>query len=368
MDFNYFEDRPHDAATEHRLRVNHQIHERFRIRDNNNPLDMSITEFVKLYRIPQHDAVDLCNILRHYVPQRSSPHQTPLFRKLLIALSFYACGSYQRMLGRSIDAAVCQTTVSRCVREITTALNHPEVLSNFIKFPVTQQERLEVIQRNDQLGMPRVLGVMDGFLVRLSNLPRDNERQSFYGRKGFLALNNQIICDADLNILNVDARWPGSLTDNLIWEASAARNVVEQAYWEDRCWLLGDNGYFTAPWLHVPLPHAEPGTPEFIYTQLHCRCRNVVERCIGILKARWRLLCCDRCINYRDATYAGMMVNACCVLHNFCNRRRVPNPDPLIEDDVYVLPEVEDLPMDMNVFERGRQELQYLINYANQRH
>ncbi|KAE8739590.1 hypothetical protein FOCC_FOCC014905 [Frankliniella occidentalis] len=157
-------------------------------------------------------------------------------------------------------------------------------------------------------------------------------------------------CCADLNIMNVDARWPGSVTDNLIWEASTARNIVEQAYWEDRCWLLGDNGYYTALWLHVPILHAEPGTPQFRYTQLHCRSRNVVERCIGILKARWRLLSCDRCINYRNATYAGMMVNACCVLHNYCNQRRVPMPDPLIEDDVYVPPELEDLPIDVDVY------------------
>ncbi|XP_052130884.1 putative nuclease HARBI1 [Frankliniella occidentalis] len=235
-----------------------------------------------------------------------------------MTLSLYACGSYQRILGRSIDVSVCQATVSRCIKEITLALNHPDVLTRCIKFPVTPEERAVVIRR----------------LV--------------------------FICYAALNIINVDARLPGSVTDNLIWQASPARQVVEQAYWNDRCWLLGDNGYFTAPWLHVPVINASPGTPEFIYTQVHCRARNVVERCIGVLKSRWRLLCSDRCINYKDAAYAGQMINACCVLHNFCNGNRVDPPAPLIENNVDHGAEVEPPPeMPFDVYRLGQQEQQF---------
>jgi len=171
-DFNYFDNMPHDVVQEHRHRVNRLLHERFRIRDNHNPLDLPIPEFVKLYRMPPNAAVNLCNILRQYVPQRTSPQQTPLLRKVcglcfsvtnlrylilficgvyfvqvLIALAFYATGSYQRMLGRSIDGSVCQTTVSRTVREITEALNHPDVLTQFIQFPLTREERAAVITR-----------------------------------------------------------------------------------------------------------------------------------------------------------------------------------------------------------------------------
>ncbi|XP_034254510.1 uncharacterized protein LOC117653165 [Thrips palmi] len=192
--FNYFGDRDHNIVAEHRRRVNHQVHERFRIRDNNDPLNMSVPMFEQLYRMPQHAVVDLCNILRPFVPQRSSPQQIPLFRKVLITLSFLATGSYQRMLGRSIDSAVSQTTgVSRCLREIVTALNHEQILNRFIRFPLTREERAPIIQRNEQLGLPRVLGLIDGFLLRLSYLPHNLERRSFYSRKGFLALNAQLV-------------------------------------------------------------------------------------------------------------------------------------------------------------------------------
>lgn len=110
-----------------------------------------------------------------------------------MALSFYACGNYQRKEGRSADIAVSQKSASRFIREITEALNHPEVLGRFIHFPVTQEERAVVIRRNEQLGMPRVLGFIDGTLISIVPPPHGMERQSYYCRKGFTAINAQIV-------------------------------------------------------------------------------------------------------------------------------------------------------------------------------
>lgn len=131
-------------------------------------------------------------------------------------------------------------------------------------------------------------------------------------------------------------------------------------------WLSGDSGYYSAPWLHVPILHAARGTPEYNYTQLHCHCRNVVERCIGCLKARWRILSVDRCIHYKDAAYAGRIVVSCCVLHNFCNQQRIPLPQPLIEFDEGAPPDPpNDLPIPLR--QRAQEEMQFLIDFAHQR-
>ncbi|KAK3916591.1 Putative nuclease [Frankliniella fusca] len=370
-EFDYFEGRPQDARLEHRRRVNAQIHERFRIRDRNNPLSMSITEFVRLYRMPQDSFVQLCNIIRPHMPQHTSPHQTPLIRKVLVTLSFLGCGTYQRMIGRSIDCSLSQTSVSRYIKEVISALNHPAILTEFIRFPLTHEERLPIILRqvfskNEQMGMPRVLGFIDCFLKQLTNLPNNVEKQAFYSRKGYTALNCQIICDADLQILNIDARFPGSCNDRYIWNASAAKQVVQQAYWEDRCWLLGDSGYFTEPWLHIPLPHAPAGTPEYYYTRLHCFCRNTVERCVGVLKSRWRVLSSDRTIHYRDAEYAGRIINACSVLHNFCVRQRLPHFPPLQQNFADEPAHLDEALGPGELAQLGIAEMNNLIEYVNQ--
>ncbi|KAK3907773.1 Putative nuclease [Frankliniella fusca] len=168
------------------------------------------------------------------------------------------------------------------------------------------------------------------------------------------------ICDATLTIQNVCAAFPGSSNDFFVWNGTAAKDVVVQAYFEDRC----DSGYFLAPWLHVPIPHAAPGSPEFDYTDLHCSACNCVERCIGVLKARWRCLCSERALTYRP-TFAGKIINACCVLHNYCPHRGLPNPRPYLEPVLIEPPDFNDLPLGLHALAAAEQ--QYLINYAHSR-
>ena len=58
---------------------------------------------------------------------------------ILSALSFYATGSYQRIVGMA--KYLGQTTVSKFVNEVTDALITPALVNEFIKFPNTRAER-----------------------------------------------------------------------------------------------------------------------------------------------------------------------------------------------------------------------------------
>lgn len=92
--------------------------------------------------------------------------------------------------------------------------------------------------------------------------------------------------------------------------------------------VLGVSGYPLRPWLLTPIVNAIPGTPEEHYTNVHCKTRNTVERCIGLLKARWRCLLVHRVLHYDHHTVAKI-INACCVLHNLANRAGLTAPDIL---------------------------------------
>jgi hypothetical protein len=94
-----------------------------------------------------------------------------------------------------------------------------------------------------------------------------------------------------------------------------------------RCFIVaGDSGYPLRPWLLTPITNATPGTAEEYYTDIHCKTRNTVERCIGVLKARWRCLLSHRVLHYHH-TIVAKIINAGCVLHNIANRARLPVPD-----------------------------------------
>lgn len=82
----------------------------------------------------------------------------------------------------------------------------------------------------------------------------------------------------------------------------------------------------------TPIIQAVPGSEEDYYTKLHMTARNTVERCIGLLKARWRCLLNHRVLHY-DPIMAGNIVNACVILHNIAIDGRAPIPEPLPEPE-----------------------------------
>lgn len=54
------------------------------------------------------------------------------------------------------------------------------------------------------------------------------------------------ICDPDLKILNINARYPGARHDAYIWANCAARRVMERQYMqgERKTWLIGNTIIF----------------------------------------------------------------------------------------------------------------------------
>lgn len=201
------------------------------------------------------------------------------------------------------------------------------------------------------------------------------------------------ICDSDLNILSVDASFGGATHDAYIWKQSEIPGHLQQLHRSgESIWLLGgyysndfiynnndvlfvyiftyseflfigDSGYPLRPWLLTPIVNAEPGSAEEHYTNVHCLTRNTVERCIGVLKARWRCLLAHRVLHY-DHHMVAKIINA--VLHNLANRHRLPVPE-LSSDDVQ-----EDLRLQINVeppnvmddhaqLESGRQQRSFIV-------
>ncbi|CAH1993083.1 unnamed protein product [Acanthoscelides obtectus] len=216
-----------------------------------------------------------------------------------------------------------QPSVSKALMEVVNAFNHPDILKKHIYFPQTPQERRAIINGfSNKFEFPGCLGCIDCTHVALVR-PNENEER-FFNRKHYHSRNVQIICDSDLNILDIDASFGGATHDAHIWKNSHAyRHLRELASHGERFWLLGDSGYPLRPWLLTPIINAEPGTAEEHYTNMHCLTRNTVERCIGVLKARWRCLLVHRVLHY-DHHMVAKMINACAVLHTICNRHNVP--------------------------------------------
>lgn len=88
---------------------------------------------------------------------------------------------------------------------------------------------------------------------------------------------------------------------------------------------LGDAGYKLKPYLMTP--YRKPtDAAERCYNKKHTSARNVVERCFGVLKNRFRCIIGSRGLHY-DPTKTTKIINACCALHNMCLHYKCPEPD-----------------------------------------
>lgn len=72
------------------------------------------------------------------------------------------------------------------------------------------------------------------------------------------------ICDSNLKILNVCARFPGSAHDSYIWRLSPINDLLRHLHsiGQTSYYLLGDSGYALKPWLMTPIMNPLANSPE----------------------------------------------------------------------------------------------------------
>ncbi|KAK3924507.1 Putative nuclease [Frankliniella fusca] len=322
---------PHDYNQERKMKKHLLKMRRRNLRDAADPFNVTYEAFIKSYRLHQDLVFSLLELIHPFMKRTTSPLAVPLELKVLAVLSFYATGSYQRPTGRHFDCPIGQSTLSGFIEEVTNALNEDEVLGRLVRFPSNNFEINICIERNRALGgkIPDTVGYTDGSLFKVKKPSVENNRQAFMGRKNYACINAQITCDKRLYIMNVLARYPGATADSFIFEGSALRRRMVQAYQTRPCHLLGDEGYVLEPWMIIPFGDPEEESPESRFNKCHCSDRNSVERAIGALKERFRFLNDGRVPHY-DYFKVCKFVNAGAVLHNLC----VLTKTPLDVDDV----------------------------------
>lgn len=106
-------------------------------------------------------------------------------------------------------------------------------------------------------------------------------------RKGFYSINCQVICDSNMLIRNIVARWPGSTHDSRIFENCSTKEILQQGHL--RGYLLGDSGYPCRPYILTPFLRPR-NVGEIRYNKAHCRARNIIERLFGVWKRRFPCL------------------------------------------------------------------------------
>ncbi|KAF2880862.1 hypothetical protein ILUMI_25317 [Ignelater luminosus] len=176
----------------------------------------------------------------------------------------------------------------RCIYEVTVAID-THLAPTYITFPKTHRTINRIKhQFMDRFQMPGVIEAIDGTHVAI--LKPDFDEKNFISRKGYHSINVQIVCDPSLEILNINANCGGSSHDCFIWRQSSIKDLLHNHYANGRkgVWLIGDSGYLLEPYWLTSFDQPEKDTPEAAFNSRHAAARNCVERCIGLLKTRFR--------------------------------------------------------------------------------
>ncbi|KAG6528137.1 hypothetical protein ZIOFF_010286 [Zingiber officinale] len=136
--------------------------------------------------------------------------------------------------------------------------------------------------------------------------------------------------------------WEGSAHDDRVLRDAMIRSnglKVPQG-----CYYLVDAGYcnadgFLAPFrgqrYHLNEFHGHrPHTAEEYFNMKHSKARNVIQRCFGLLKGRWKILASP---SFFPIETQVRIVLACCLLHNLTRKYMSFDPqelEPLEEDDM----------------------------------
>ncbi|XP_069089250.1 putative nuclease HARBI1 [Pleurodeles waltl] len=217
-----------------------------------------------------------------------------------------------------------QPMFSNVRRDVLCALL--KLLASYIQFP--QRAELPTFKAAH---VPHVTGTMDGTYFAL--VPPRRSEQVYRNRKNFHSVNVQMVCLTDQYISQVTAMFPGSVHDFFILQTSSVPHMMAPLT-KYQAWLISDSGYPSLPWLLTPVKHPTSDA-EDRHNEAHAHTRQVIERCLGLLKARFQCMHISGGALLYNPQKVCQIIMACCMLHNLVLRHHIPLLDA--EEGVVVL-------------------------------
>ena len=254
-------------ANRQNIRIRH-------LRDRFNPLEEYHNEDFRLrFRLRKDWVIYLQHQTRRGLPL------IPM-QQVLIALRFYATGTFQRVIRDLLGVSAFAACTAG--HKVSKAIEKQR--AQFLSFP----ENLADTKRKfyDVVHFPGVIGAIDCTHIRII-CPNKENALAFVNRKQYYSNNVQAVCDSDAFITNIVARWPGSTHDSRIFENSKIAHKLRDGAIDGI--LVGDSGYACRAYLVTPILKPK-NAGEVRYNTAHRCTRCLIERCYGLLKRRFPCL------------------------------------------------------------------------------
>jgi len=237
---------------------------------------------------------------------------------------------------------VSSSTVVLVTQRVTRAIR--DRLSHVVHLPKDGQEKKKIKKGFKARNYPNGIVVIDctGIgVVTPTAVTRAGDRHIFIGKDKGASKRYQVACDMDMRIRHVYGGNPGSVHDMDIFKDSPLFSRIGE-YLAPREYYIGDSGYALRPYMMTPFSKAEiENQPQAradsrtFFNRHFSGVRIVIERCFGVLKARFQALLHG--MWFRDAAMYSAVFEACCIIHNIClNFREVWSKSDVLKARVVI--------------------------------
>ncbi|XP_023247672.1 protein ANTAGONIST OF LIKE HETEROCHROMATIN PROTEIN 1-like [Copidosoma floridanum] len=200
----------------------------------------------------------------------------------------------------------------------------------FIRWPSHEEAQETAVRIQEAHGFPGVIGALDGTHINIS-APK-NDPNAYINRKGKHSIQLQVICNDKLEFMHCYVGMPGSVHDMRVFKYSGVQDKCTDEYFPNDCHILADAAYTIQKCIMVPFKdNGHLSREETLFNTNLSRIRTMVERCIGLLKMRWRILL-DK-VPMRRTDLLPFYILATCVLHNICLKREDTFEYPIVIPD-----------------------------------
>ncbi|XP_060597844.1 putative nuclease HARBI1 [Ruditapes philippinarum] len=171
-------------------------------RENTRYLNDNLTprECRERYRFSPDGIDSLCDILHDKLQSETErSHALSVKEKVLIALRYYATGSFMQTVGDTLGRD--KSTVSRIIASVTNALC--DIKDQYIKWPSDTSQNKSSFYRVS--GFPNVIGCIDGTHVQIIK-PGGERQRAYINRKRFPSINVMGVVDHSGKFISVNAK------------------------------------------------------------------------------------------------------------------------------------------------------------------
>ena len=206
--------------------------------------------------------------------------------------------------------------------------------------------RKKVAEFEAKFGMTQAFGCIDGTHITIQ-CPIQNS-QDFFCYKQYYSMNVQAVCDYKGYFMDVECMWPGSVHDAKVFANSSInwklrRNILPSTFQCVKGWqkipnyLIGDPACPLVPFCMKEYETCS-NNQQVIFNNMLRSARNPIECAFGRLKARWAIL--NRKMDLKIESIP-MVIYACFVLHNFCEKKKSYIDENLVESQLNLIKENE---------------------------